>query len=106
MSSFGPDSGSVSSILKGIVSGPESMLEKLIEAGEFRQATQLMTTVITVLNQHSSQVTQPDSSDFENRVEVGARVCFDTLKQGDTAPERVMVLTFETVDNKKGEISK
>lgn len=100
MSSFRPDSGSVSSILKGIVSGPESMLEKLVEAGEFRQATQLMTTVITVLNQDSSHVTRPDSSDFENRVEVGARACFDTLKQGDIALKRDLVLTFETVDKK------
>ena len=74
MSSFHPDAGSVSSILKGIVSGQESMLEQLIDAGEFRQATQLMNTVITVLNQDSSQVTRPDSSDFENRVEVGGNI--------------------------------
>lgn len=71
MESFSPDSGSVSSILKRVVSGPDSMLKRLLAAGEFRQATQLMTTVITVLNQDPFQVTRPDSPDIENRVEVG-----------------------------------
>ena len=69
MKSFSFDAGSVSSILKDIVSGPHSMLENLFAAGEFRQATQLMTIVITVLNQDSAQAT--DSLDAENRVEVG-----------------------------------
>ena len=71
MKSFSPDAGPVSSILKGIVSGPDSMLEKLFATREFRQATQLMTTVITALNQDSSQVTGPDYPDTDNRVEVG-----------------------------------
>lgn len=70
MKSFNPDAGSVSSILKGIVSGPESMLQKLLSAGEFQQATQLMTTVITVLNEDSSQVHERDSANTKNRIEV------------------------------------
>ena len=68
--SFSSEAGSVSSILKGIVSGPDSMLEKLLVAGEFQQATQLMTTVITVLNQDSSLDHTSDSADIDNRVEV------------------------------------
>lgn len=70
--SFHPNAGSVSSILKGIVSGPDSMLETLLAAGEFHKATQLMTIVVTVLNQHPSQVTSPDTWDAVNRAEVGA----------------------------------
>ena len=69
--SFGAEADSVSSILKGIVSGPDSMLEKLLEVGEFQQATQLMTTVIKVLNQVSSQEHFSDSTEMGNRVEVG-----------------------------------
>ena len=61
----------MSSILKRIVSGPDSILEKLLSTGEFQQATQLMTTVITVLNQDSSQVHEPHSPDTKNRMEVG-----------------------------------
>ena len=49
------------------------MLEKLLVAGEFQQATQLMTTVITVLNQDSSQDHTSDSADTENRVEVSTK---------------------------------
>ena len=60
------------------------MLEQLIDAGEFRQATQLMNTVITVLNQDSSQVTRPDSSDFENRVEVGGNIKKEKIKRRET----------------------
>ena len=71
VTSFHPNAGSVSSILKRIVSGPDSMLESLLAAGEFQKATQLVTTVITVLNQHPSQVTSPDSPDAVNRAEVG-----------------------------------
>ena len=72
MNSFSPEASSVSSILKGYVSGPDSMLERLLAAGEFQQATQLLTTVITVLNEDSaSQVHEPDSPDTKNRVEVG-----------------------------------
>lgn len=61
----------MSSILIGIVSGPDSMLEKLLAAGEFQKASQLMTTVITVLNEDSSQVRDPDSLDNKDRMEVG-----------------------------------
>lgn len=61
----------MSSILIGIVSGPDSMLEKLLAAGEFQKASQLMTTVITVLNEDSSQVRDPDSPDNKDRMEVG-----------------------------------
>lgn len=72
MKSFSPEDGSVSSILKGIVSGPDSTLEKLLAAGEFQQASQLMTTVLTVLNEDSSQALGPDSPDTQNRMEVGS----------------------------------
>ena len=61
----------MSSILIGIVSGPDSMLEKLLAAGEFQKASQLMTTVITVLNEDSSQVRDSDSPDNKDRMEVG-----------------------------------
>lgn len=61
----------MSSILMGIVSGPDSMLEKLLAAGEFQQASQLMTTVITVLNEDSTQAQDPDSPDNKDRMEVG-----------------------------------
>ena len=61
----------MSSILKGMVSGPNSMLDQLLVSGEFRQATQFLNTVITVLNQDSSPVTTTDSADTENRIEVG-----------------------------------
>ena len=71
MKSFSPDAGSVSSVLKGIVSGPESMLEQFLSAGEFQQASQLMTTVITVLNEDSSQAHDSDSPDTKDRMEVG-----------------------------------
>ena len=71
MKSFSPEDGSVSSILIGIVSGPESMLEKLLASGEFQQASQLMTTVITVLNEDSTQAHDPDSPDNKDRMEVG-----------------------------------
>ena len=71
MKSFSPEDGSVSSILIGIVSGPDSMLEKLLAFGEFQQASQLMTTVITVLNEDSTQAHDPDSSDNKDRMEVG-----------------------------------
>ena len=71
MKSFSPEDGSVSSILIGIVSGPDSMLEKLLASGEFQQASQLMTTVITVLNEDSTQAHDPDSPDNKDRMEVG-----------------------------------
>ena len=71
MKSFSPEDGSVSSILVGIVSGHDSMLEKLLAAGEFHQASQLMTTVITVLNEGSTQAHDPDSTDTKDRMEVG-----------------------------------
>lgn len=69
--SFSPEDGSVSSILKGVVSGPDSTLEKLLAGGEFQQASQLMTTVITVLNEDSTQAHDPDSPDTNDRMEVG-----------------------------------
>ena len=47
------------------------MLKNLLMNGEFRQATQLLNTVITVLNQDSSQVPKTDPADMENSVEVG-----------------------------------
>lgn len=47
------------------------MLEKLLKVGEFQQATQLMTTVVTVLNEVSSQELASDSADINDRVEVG-----------------------------------
>lgn len=75
MKSFSPEAGSVSSILKGIVSGPDSMLEKLLSAGKFQQASQLMTTVITVLNEDSSQAHDPDSPGTKDRMEVGEYTC-------------------------------
>lgn len=71
MKSFSPKEGSVSSILKGVVSGPDSMLEKLLAAGEFQQASQLMTTVITVLNEDSTKAHDSESPDTKDRVEVG-----------------------------------
>lgn len=71
MTGFGAEADSVSSILKGIVCGPDSMLEKLLKVGEFQQATQLMTTVVTVLNSVSSQELASDSADINDRVEVG-----------------------------------
>ena len=61
----------MSSILKGVVSGPDSMLVTLLAAGEFQQASQLMTTVITVLNEDSFQAHDPDSPDTSDRMEVG-----------------------------------
>lgn len=66
--SFNSDAGSVSSNLRKIVSGPHSKLEKLLATREFRQATQLMSTVVTMLNRESIHAT--DSLDTENRVEV------------------------------------
>ncbi|XP_068716630.1 polycystin-1-like protein 2 [Montipora capricornis] len=74
---FSPTAGPVSSILKGMVSGPNSMLDQLLVSGEFRQAIQLLNTVITVLNQDSSPVTTTDSADTENRIEVRGRVIQD-----------------------------
>lgn len=71
MTSFSPSAGPISSILKGLVTGPNSMLKNLLMSGEFRQATQLLNTVITVLNQDSSQVPKTDPADMENSVEVG-----------------------------------
>lgn len=71
MTSFSPNAGPISSILKGLVTGPNSMLKNLLLKGEFRQATQLLNTVITVLNQDSSQVPKSDPADMENSVEVG-----------------------------------
>jgi len=69
--SFSPEDGSVSSILKGVVSGPDSTLGKLLASGEFQQASQLMTTVITVLNEDSTQAHDPDSPATNDRMEVG-----------------------------------
>lgn len=64
----------MSSILKGIVSGPDSMLEKLLSAGKFQQASQLMTTIITVLNE-DSKAHDPDSPGTKDRMEVGEYTC-------------------------------
>ena len=73
VTSFSPNAGPISSILKGLVSGPNSMLNNLLISGEYRQATQLLNTVITVLNQDSSQVPKTDPADTENSVEVGVK---------------------------------
>ena len=45
--------------------------EKFLAAGEFQQASQLMTTVITVLNEDSSQAHNSGSPSAKNRMEVG-----------------------------------
>ena len=71
MTGFSPNAGPISSILKGLVTGPNSMLKNLLMRGEFRQATQLLNTVITVLNQDSPQVPKSDPADMANSVEVG-----------------------------------
>ncbi|PFX17783.1 Polycystic kidney disease protein 1-like 2 [Stylophora pistillata] len=87
--SFGAEADSVSSILKGIVSGPDSMLEKLLEVGEFQQATQLMTTVVTVLNQVSSQEHFSDSTEMGNRVEVRRAVIAELSQVCCSSPQSI-----------------
>ena len=61
----------MSSFLKGIVTGPESMLERLLAAGEFQQASQLSTTVIALLNEDSQHSTTSATTEFRDRMEVG-----------------------------------
>ncbi|XP_020607936.1 LOW QUALITY PROTEIN: polycystic kidney disease protein 1-like 2 [Orbicella faveolata] len=87
--SFSPKEGSVSSILKGVVSGPDSMLEKLLAVGEFQQASQLMTTVITVLNEDSTKAHDSESPDTKDRVEVRSRVIEGLSQQCCSSPQSI-----------------